>query len=56
MISQDDDSVAAPRIDDSIAALALDPKFRSLFTDRELETARNRLEQFGYVPRDVVAR
>lgn len=44
------------RLDLTVEALALDPKFRSLFTDRELETARSRLEQFGYVPRDVVAR
>lgn len=44
------------RLDLTVEALALDPKFRSLFTDRELETARSRPEQFGYVPRNVVAR
>lgn len=36
------------RLDLTVEALALKPEFQDLFTEEELETARHRLEQFGY--------
>jgi hypothetical protein len=36
------------RLDLTVEALALKPEFQDLFTAEELETARHRLEQFGY--------
>ncbi|GAB3214053.1 hypothetical protein GCM10027294_51110 [Marinactinospora endophytica] len=36
------------RLDLTVEALVLEPRFASLFDERERETARKRLEQFGY--------
>ena len=41
------------RLDLTVEALVLRPEFSSLFTDEELDRARNRLEQFGYRFSDV---
>jgi hypothetical protein len=37
------------RLDLTVEALALKPEFQDLFIEEELETARHRLEQFGYL-------
>lgn len=36
------------RLDLSMEALVIQPRFRSLFTELEIATARERLEAFGY--------
>ena len=36
------------RLDLSVEALVIDPRFAQLFTDKEIDTARRWLEQFGY--------
>lgn len=38
----------AHRLDLTVEALVLRPAFRELFTEAELDIARNRLGQFGY--------
>jgi hypothetical protein len=38
------------RLDLSVEALAVDNRFAALFTDEERETARKRLDDFGYGP------
>ncbi|MFF0243202.1 DUF262 domain-containing protein [Rhodococcus pyridinivorans] len=38
------------RIDLTVEALIIEPAFEALFTDAELDIARHRLTQFGYVP------
>ena len=38
------------RLDASVEALVLQPKFRELFTDTELQKARDRLKSCGYDP------
>jgi len=37
------------RLDLSVEALVLRDEYRSLFTNEERATARNRLEQYGYI-------
>lgn len=39
------------RMDLTVEALVVEPEFADLFTEDEIETARRRLEQFGYSPR-----
>lgn len=39
------------RLDLTVEALVLQTDFRSLFTDEELNTARNRLIELGYDPK-----
>ena len=36
------------RLDLTVEALVLKPQFQALFSDEEVQTARRRLEQFGY--------
>lgn len=36
------------RMDLTVEALVVEPEFASLFTEDELQTARRRLQQFGY--------
>jgi hypothetical protein len=36
------------RLDLTVEALVIQPKFTSLFTDEELDIARQRLDQLGY--------
>jgi hypothetical protein len=36
------------RLDLAVEAVVLRPEFQALFSDEEVETARRRLEQFGY--------
>ena len=36
------------RLDLTVEALVIQPKFASLFTDEELDIARQRLDQLGY--------
>lgn len=38
------------RLDMSLENSVLDPRYRSLFTEQELKTARQRLEKLGYKP------
>ena len=38
------------RLDMSLENFVLDPKYRSLFTEQELKTARRRLEELNYKP------
>jgi len=38
------------RLDLTVEALVIQPRFESLFNEHERETARKRLDQFGYVP------
>lgn len=40
------------RLDLTVEALIVDPAFSELFTEKEIEVARRRLEQFGYECRD----
>ena len=37
------------RLDLTVEALVIDPKFSELFSEREIEEAHKRLEQFGYI-------
>ena len=40
------------RLDLTVEAIVLRSEFRQFFTDEEFETARERLEQLGYRPRE----
>ena len=41
------------RLDLSVEALVLKPKYRSLFTEEELQKCRERLAEFGYVVEEI---
>ena len=41
------------RLDLSVEALVLQERFRNLFTEQELERARERLAEYGYRPRST---
>ncbi|SEP88043.1 hypothetical protein SAMN04488583_1340 [Mycobacterium sp. 88mf] len=41
------------RLDLTVEAIVIEPQFAELFSEGEIEVARRRLEQFGYVPADV---
>ena len=40
------------RLDLSMENLVLNPKYRSLFTDQEIEIARERLYAYGFTPQE----
>jgi len=39
------------RLDLSMENLVLNPKYRSLFTDEEITTAKERLKAYGFTPK-----
>jgi len=41
------------RLDLSMENLVLNPKYRSLFTEQEIEIARERLNTYGFTPKEV---
>jgi len=41
------------RLDLSMENLVLNPEYRSLFTDQEIEIARERLNAYGFTPKEL---